>query len=102
MALNIRSLRNLLGDLEGEEAPQRSTKYGTNHGTRDSFNNYGLGNQSLIGANINNGDNSGNHYNRYSYDNHGGNSINNSGTFNGNGNGGNVAGNFDGSTRNYY
>ncbi|KAE9594908.1 hypothetical protein Lal_00013217 [Lupinus albus] len=90
MALNTRALRNLLAELDGdEEAPQKSNKYG-------------LGNQSLIGANINNGANSGNHYNRYSYDNHGGNSINNSGTFNGNGNGSSVAGNFDGSKRNYY
>ncbi|OIV95929.1 hypothetical protein TanjilG_27033 [Lupinus angustifolius] len=96
MAMNVHALRKLLAAMEAEEAGQKST----NHGTQDSFNNYG-GHQNYSGSRINSGANSGDRYNHQSYDNHGGSAINNTGTFNGNGNGGNIGGNFDASTRNY-
>ncbi|KAK7246279.1 hypothetical protein RIF29_41141 [Crotalaria pallida] len=101
MAINIHALRKLLAAMEAEEAAGKSSSYGANYGTTGSFNNYGDGNQTYKDSIVNSGANSGDRYNRRTYNNHGDNTINNSGTFHGNGNGGNIGGNFDASTRNY-
>ncbi|KAK7246282.1 hypothetical protein RIF29_41144 [Crotalaria pallida] len=104
MAMNIHALRKLLAAMEAEEAAMEAEEAAgksTNHGTADSFNNYGDGNQNYSNSRINSGANSGDRYNRRTYNNHGDNAINNSGTFYGNGNGGNIGGNFDASTKNY-
>ncbi|CAL0300962.1 unnamed protein product [Lupinus luteus] len=97
MAMRVHAVRMLLATMEAEEAGKKSI----NHGTADSFNNYGGGHQNYSGSRINSGANSGDRYNNQSCDNHGGSAINNTGAFNGHGNGGNIGGNFDASTRNY-
>ncbi|KAK7303693.1 hypothetical protein RJT34_14606 [Clitoria ternatea] len=95
--MSSRLMRNIMELIEAEEAGK-----GTNHGTANSFNNHGNGNQNFSGAKINSGSHAGDR-NRYNTSNQfGGRAVHNSGTFNGNGNGSFIEGGFDSSTRNYH
>ncbi|KAK7246275.1 hypothetical protein RIF29_41137 [Crotalaria pallida] len=90
MAINIHALRKLLAAMEAEEAAGKSSSNGAT--IIGSFNNYGDGNQTYKDSIVNSGANSGDRFNRRTYNNHGDNNIYNSGTFHGNGNGGNIGG----------
>jgi len=98
--MSSRVIKTLIAMLEAEEAAEASKS--TNHGTANSFNNHGNGDQNFSGAKINAGANSGDRNKHRTTNSYGGRTINNKGsTFNGHGNGGFIDGNFDASTKNY-